>query len=572
MITDAQDEEVRQHVIEISEPSARLMPDKAVSKDPFEKSWTEIKSEYRLDNNLKRRVDRLEKSLGGAPTPSYEEDSMMQPAGREGAKSNQVNPGKINYVNGYGAFDVINPPYNLYVLAGFYDTSFANHSAVMAKVQSTVGMEYGFQITPKAMQELQDKEPDAQAKMLKKLDKLKVATREWVESLNDHEGFTEVMKKVVTDFESTGNGYLEIGRTTSGRIGYVGHIPSTTMRVRRLKDGYVQIIGNKVVYFRNFGAKNADPITGDPEPNEIIHLKKYSPLNTYYGVPDIVSASTSVVGDQQAEQYNLEYFENKAVPRYLITLKGAKLSATAEDKLFRFLQTNLKGQNHRTLFVPLPPDQDGNKVEFKMEPVENKIQDASFEQYRKNNRQNILMAHQVPLSKLGIAEDSGVAAAVTQDRTFRDNVLRPLQRFLEKAVSAIIKEASALVELKFNEASVVDELTNAQIHEIYLKSNVLKPNEVRGDLGKAQIEGLDTELADQQKEQMQMQLDAQAKSDQMKADATAQAAKDKAAAAAAKPTATGRDARDRSRSQNASDSSTTATGRNPKGSGAKENK
>lgn len=540
--------------VEVHEPNLEIQPPRHAGADPFEKSWSDIKGYANLHTNLKRRVDRLEKALGTQPTAAYEESSKMNPAGVDDASSNQINPGKMNYVNGYGAFDVITPPYNLYVLAGFYDTSFSNHSAIVAKVMSSVGMGYSFQLTTKALQQLQEKNEDQQDKAKKKLDRVKVDAAEWLEERNDHDAFTDVMNKVVTDLESTGNGYIEIGRTTTGKIGYIGHIPAITVRVRRLKDGYVQIIGQKVVYFRNFGADNADPITGDPQPNEIIHFKKYSPLNTYYGVPDIVSAATSVVGDQQAEQYNLEYFENKAVPRYLVTLKGAKLSAAAEDKLFRFLQTNLKGQNHRTLFVPLPPDQDGNKVEFKMEPVENKIQDASFEQYRKNNRQNILMAHQVPLSKLGIAEDSGVAAAVTADRTFRDNVIRPLQRYLQKMVSNIIKEVSVLVELKFNEASVVDEQVQAQIHEIYLAQNVIKPNEVREEIGKPQIEGLDDEKQRQAEEQMKMQLDAKAQESQRRADEQN----------------ANRDARDRQRSQNNSDGPATATGRNPKGSGPKE--
>ena len=42
-----------------------------------------------------------------------------------------------------------------------------------------------------------------------------------------------------------------------------------------------------------------------------------------------------------------------------ITVKGAKLSADAEDRLFRFFQTGLKNQNHRTLYIPLPGDNDG---------------------------------------------------------------------------------------------------------------------------------------------------------------------------------------------------------------------
>jgi capsid portal protein len=147
---------------------------------------------------------------------------------------------------------------------------------------------------------------------------------EWLESLNDDDSFTTTMMKVYTDVQATGNGYLEIGRTTRGEIGYVGHIPATTMRVRRLRDGYVQIIGNKVVYFRNFGAKNPNPVTADPRPNEIIHFKQYSPLNTFYGVPDIIVGNANLLMETSlASQYNIDYFENKAVPRYIMTLKGA---------------------------------------------------------------------------------------------------------------------------------------------------------------------------------------------------------------------------------------------------------
>ena len=532
--------EYENYPIEIKDGAGIADLPQFVSNDPFAKSWDELRNLSVFDNNFKRRGDRLQKNV---PTQGYESDSMMNPAGKQAA-SQQINPGKLNYINGYGAFDVITPPYDLNILAGFYDTSFSNHAAINAKVAGTVGDGYSLQLTRKAMQKLQDEDtPEKQSKASKKIDRVKVNVQDWLEELNDQDSFTETMRKIMVDLESTGNAYVEVGRTVRGNIGYLGHIPSTTMRVRRLKDGYVQIVANAVVYFRNFGATNANPITGDEQPNEIIHFKKYSPLNSYYGVANIVSAATSVVGDQQADQYNLEYFENKAVPRYIITVKGAKLSPAAEQKLFRFFQTQLKGQHHRTLLVPLPPDEAGNKVEFKMEPVENKVQDSSFDSYRANNRANILLAHGVPLSKLGIAEGSGVAAAVSQDRTFRDNVTRPLQRYLEKMLSKVVGEVSELVELKFNEPSIVDESVMSQIHERYLVNNVVKPNEVRAELGKPAIEGLDTEKQEREERMANMKADSQQAS---------------------------RDARDRERDANNSDGPATATGRNPKGSGAKE--
>lgn len=509
--------------------------------DLFSKSWEELRHYDGLsDKNAKRRITRKSNTLFGQDvTPKYEEASMMQPAGIYGASSKQINPGK-NYINGYGAFDVITPPHNLYQLASFYDSNFANHASVLAKVMNVVGNGYTFDMSPLAKQKKADASSDKDIAFIdKKINRLKSEITAFLESLNSVDSFTTTMRKVVTDLESTGNGYIEIGRTTRGTIGYIGHIPSTTIRVRRLRDGYVQIIANKVVYFRNYKATNADPIGGDPAPNEIIHLKKYSPLNTYYGVPDIASAIPSLIGDQLAEQYNIDYFDNKAVPRYIVTLKGAKLSPDSEDRLFRFLQTNLKGQSHRTLYIPLPSDTMDNKVEFKMEPVENKVQESSFKEFRKSNRDNILMAHQVPLSKLGSSDSSAVASAISQDRTFRDQVCRPLQQYVEKSISSIVSEQTNMIELRFNEMNIVDEVQQSTVHKTYADIGVLLPNEIREKIGMPTIEGLDDRKERIERERMELEAKSVME-------------------------------RNNQRTQQQSDGAGAATGRNPKGSGAKE--
>ena len=452
-------------------------------QDPFNKDWNDLKVFSGLDTNFKRRTSRVAKVASMPPSAGYLEASRAVQSGIEGAKSKEINPGDV-YRNGYGMFDVITPPWNLYELANFYDTSFANHAAIDAKVENIVGLGYDFKVSERTMLRLEDNDnQEATMRARKRIERAKIELKDWLENLNDDESFTQTLTKFYTDVQATGNGYLEIGRTINGEIGYVGHIPSTTMRVRRLRDGYVQIIGQKVVYFRNFGAKNPNPMTTDPRPNEILHYKEYSPLNTFYGVPDIMSAIGSLQGDQLASQYNIDYFGNKAVPRYVVTLKGAKLSADAEDKLFRFLQTNLKGQSHRTLYIPLPGDSDNNKVEFKMEPIENGVQEASFKEYRLQNRDDILIAHQVPLSKIGGGDRSAIAAALAQDRTFKEQVSRPAQRNLEKMINRIVKEKTDIIEFKFNELTLTDEIAQSQIIERYVKTQVITPNEARQQLG-----------------------------------------------------------------------------------------
>lgn len=506
-------------------------------QDPFNKSWDVLKEFSGPTQNFRRKTTRNVTKAVNVATNAYLDSANAIPSGVD-AGSKAINPGTV-YRNGYGLFDVITPPYNMYELANFYDTSFANHAAIDAKVENVVGLGYRFDIADRTMLRFEMSEDQAMVDRARnRIERAKLELRDWVESLNDDESFTKTMEKFYTDVQATGNGYLEIGRTVTGEIGYVGHVPATTMRVRRLRDGFVQIIGHSVVYFRNFGAKNSNPITSDTRPNEIIHYKEYSPLNTYYGVPDIIAAMPSLIGDQLASQYNIDYFENKAVPRYIVTLKGAKLSSDGEDKMFRFLQTGLKSQSHRTLYIPLPGDTDQNKVEFKMEPIESGIQEGSFKEYRKQNRDDILIAHQVPISKLGGSDSAAIAAALAQDRTFKEQVSRPAQKHIEKVVNKIIKEKTDILELKFNELTLTDEIAQSQIIERYVKTQVMTPNEAREKL----------DLPQRQDGDMPFVM-----SSRQSADARANLSANRQ--------------RNVDRTNNNSDSTTTISGRNPQGEG-----
>ena len=499
-------------------------PQNTVEKfDSFSTEAELVKSFDGIDANFKRRISRMAKAY----------------MGQDDAKSKQLFPEK-DITTAYGLFDVVLPPYNLDELAFFYDNSFANHAAINAKVANTVGLGYNFIMSDSTKQRIEELEDQNQrVRAQRKIERLKTELSEWLEDLNDEDTFTHVIEKAFTDYEATGNGYIEVGRKNTGEIGYIGHIPATTIRVRRLRDGYIQIVNQKVVYFKNFqDTKTANPVTTDSRPNELIHIKKYSPKNTYYGVPDSVSAATAMVGDQLAAKYNIDYFENKAVPRYIVTLKGAKLSADSEDKLFRFLQSGLRGQNHRTLFIPLPGDSADNKVEFKMEPIENGVQEGSFNKYRESNTNDILMAHQVPISKVGSGQGMSIAAALASDRTFKEQVARPGQKNLEKTINKIIKEQTDLVKFKFNELTLTDENTQSQIDERYLRGQVITPNDIRPRLGLPVLPNGD---------------DTVAMTPQQRAEQNAQAA--------------GTRQRDQQRTNEATDSTSTATGRNPGGEG-----
>jgi len=438
------------------------------SQDAFAVPASEIQKLNGFSPNVKRKTSR---------------QIQKYQRGQEGVSSKK---NEVEILMGYDITGTITPPYNLDYLAKIYEISSPHFAAINAKASNIVGLGYDFvesRETKERLSELADN-PDALTRFRRKLERLKEGLADTLEEMNEEDTFTETLTKMYIDYETTGNGYLEVGRKVNGEIGFIGHIPSTTMRVRQDRDGFVQLVGNKIVFFRNFqDADTQNPIGTDSRPNEVIHIKKYSPTNSYYGVPDIIPAKTALAGDEFSARFNLDYFENKAVPRYIITVKGATLSRDAERKLLEFFQTNLKSKNHRSLYIPLPADEDGNKVEFKMEPVEAGIQDSSFNQYRKLNRDEILIAHRVPISKIGLPEGVSLAAARDSDKTFKEQVARPAQRNLEKKLNRLIAEFTDAFKFKFNELTLTDEDTQSKIDERYLRMQVIVPNEVRARLG-----------------------------------------------------------------------------------------
>lgn len=467
---DESDIQTIEHVYHIN-----LVENKEESTDPFAREAEWAKSLSGTTANFKRKVSTELRKYNRSADHSTE--------------SKQIDDS--TEITGYDAFGVITPPHNLEGLAKIYELSAPHYAAVNAKVANIVGLGYKLVETTKTKRVMEEAEgnDDKLRRARRKLDAHRDDLYEIVDDLNEEQTFTEIMVNVWRDYEVTGNGYIEVGRKKDGTIGYLGHVPSHSIRVRKARDGFVQISANKAQFFRNFGDDVANPIGNDANPNELIHIKRYSPTSSYYGVPDIVAAQQAIAGNEFSSRFNLEYFENKAVPRHLITLKGANLGTTAQNDLLAFFETGLKGQNHRSLFIPLPADDGNNKVEFSIEPIEAGTQDASFNTYRKNNEAEILMAHRVPITKVSVSTGGSLALARDADKTFKEQVCQPEQRILEKKLNRILKEFTEAFEFKLNEMTLTDADTQSKIDERMVKAGIWLPNEPRVRDGMPAIKG-----------------------------------------------------------------------------------
>ena len=206
--------------------------DEKSSDDPFSMGLEDLKKVRGLGSAFKRRVNReFSKAFTGVEETGTQQNLLAQA------------------ISGYAMFDLIEPPYNLEYLSKVYEISTYNYAAINAKVANIVGLGYDFVETKKTNDAFDSITDDKQLERARrKLNKLRQDLHAWLDSTNDEDTFTQTLIKVYTDLEATGNGYIEVGRTVGGNIGYIGHIPAKTMRVRRLRDGFVQLLFGKIVF------------------------------------------------------------------------------------------------------------------------------------------------------------------------------------------------------------------------------------------------------------------------------------------------------------------------------------
>ncbi len=439
----------------------------------------------------------------------------------------------------YSALEVAEPVYNIGNLAKIYDENPYHAAAIDAKVDSIVGLgqrvDYSSPVLKK-LEKLEKKDEDGEKKrkVELQLDDARDQLIAAIDSMNRDEDLFSLLQKVALDRFIMGNAYIEVGRNKLGEIRYIGHVLPHNMRIRKRRDGFVQMVNGKVTFFRNFGDRTTqDPLGQDPQPNEIIHFARYSPVDAYYGVPEITAALDAVAGIKFANRYNLDFFENNAVPRYVIKTKGINLTPAQQENLLKFFETTIKGVSHRTVVVPIPGSASGMERDIDFVPVATTRQEGHFVQYIAQAVQSSLARHRVPQSRVAITSAATSSAESREaEKTFKETVCRPEQRMIEGKLNKLIAELTDLFEFRIEEYTLTDEDTQSQINERGIRMGWITPDEIRIKEGKGpRPDGNGNEALDQ-RSLLQLQLE-----NQMKLQKEAAKAAEKAAAAAPQPSA-----------------------------------
>jgi PBSX family phage portal protein len=355
-----------------------------------------------------------------------------------------------------GGMHVIEPPFNFGALMRLPRENNMLRQCLDSMVTNVEG--HGWRLEYVGPED-QEESPAAQAE--------KVTLENLLVFPNDETTLQELRERVRCDEETLGNAYMELGRDQENRVIFVSHIPAHTVRltnkeneavdvvvelpreggaskrtVRKTFRRYVQIVGTRRIFFKEFGDPRViDPRTGqvndeltpEEEATELCHLRLYSP-GTPYGIPRWINQMPAILGSRQAELTNLDFFKENAIPAMALLVSGGQVTQESVDDIEeQFINQRGRSSFNRITVIEARGDedaasQDGNIPSPKMEmkPLQNERQkDGLFQDYDQNNMTKVRSSFRIPPIFVGLAEEYSHATAKSSFEVAESQVFGP---------------------------------------------------------------------------------------------------------------------------------------------------
>lgn len=367
--------------------------------------------------------------------------------------------------------NVLNPRYDPNNLIELLDLYSYHEDCVDAVATDASGISYT--LTPVENEEPNDSEKEKFISILENSSP----------SINIH------LYRTIYDRRAIGYGTMEVIResTSKSPITRLKHIPAHTLRrhtdekrvLHRTPDGKEVWY---VIYGKNYNEKgelcdvHAD--TGDWHPyntlppeykaNEILWTMEYAPGTNYYGRPPIIATLPSIKGDLSAVKYNTSFFDNYGMPKFAITITGdfadydeekyietvnedGELIKTLnpkydETKTLRYrISQQIKEvirNPHSAICITIPSGGEEGNVDLKITPLSVQTEEGHFRMYRKDVRDEVIHAHKIDPSRLGIFESgslNGNNAKVTK-QSYKYGTIAPIKAEMESMINQIAEE------------------------------------------------------------------------------------------------------------------------------------
>lgn len=300
----------------------------------------------------------------------------------------------------------------------------------------------------------------------------------FIDDVNQGESMREVYGRLMDDYYSFGNAFLQIVKYDGGINLY--HIDATKCRISK-NQKHVYIHPN----WEKYGTTKEDtlivPIYPKFEKNTaILHFKDYEPTFNYYGLPDFVGALEGWLQiDWELQSYNHSKFKNNFTPSAIVEINGDMGEEEAEQ-LVKDAQTRWtgKGNNSKILFLVKNGDTSPANV-----TVLSDTSDGSFMDLQKLTSQNIITAHRWQPAMSGIVSSGKLSSTGNEIRVAWEmvmgTVIKDVEELLFNKIKQVIKETTTL---DINDFQIIYEPPVSYVSDI-VPNQILTINEQREMLG-----------------------------------------------------------------------------------------
>jgi capsid portal protein len=300
----------------------------------------------------------------------------------------------------------------------------------------------------------------------------------FIDDVNQGESMREVYGRLMDDYYSFGNAFLQIVKYDGGINLY--HIDATKCRISK-NQKHVYIHPN----WEKYGISKEDtvivPIYPKFEKNTaIIHFKDYEPTFNYYGLPDFVGALEGWLQiDWELQNYNHSKFKNNFTPSAIVEINGDMGEEEAEQ-LVKDAQTRWtgKGNNSKILFLVKNGDTSPANV-----TVLSDTADGSFMDLQKLTSQNIITAHRWQPAMSGIVSSGKLSSTGNEIRVAWEmvmgTVIKDVEELLFNKIKQVIKETTTL---DIDDFQIIYEPPVSYVSDI-VPNQILTINEQREMLG-----------------------------------------------------------------------------------------
>ena len=395
---------------------------------------------------------------------------------------------------------ILDPKYNPYYLVQLLDLYTYHAACVEAVAVDSTGISY-------TLKPVEGIEP---------VDTEKNRLEEVLE--NSTPSINANLQRMVYDRRSIGYGALEVIResTSKSDIVRIKHIPAHTLRRHTDLKRVVQVNNGKKVWFVIYGKNyndqgelcDIDADTGEFKPynslpperkaNELLWTMEYAPGTDYYGRPPIISCLGSIKGDISAVRYNYQFFENYGMPKFAITVTGdfADYDVEPEDPEYDVTKTlrykigeqirEVIKNPHSAICITIPSEGEEGNVALNITPLSVQTEEGHFRMYRKDTRDEVLHAHHVDPSRLGIY-DAGSLNGGNSDNTmasYKYGTVAPIKAECEALINLIAKELEVTTwKFSIEEVAPIDYTKDLTLAEFLFARGAMTIKELIDNFG-----------------------------------------------------------------------------------------